>query len=286
MPLSTDTIGTQTQTVEHQVDARWLMAYAASLGDLNPRYMDTTKAIVGHPVFPVCLEWPAILATRALAGSRGLTDSESAMGVHAAHDLHLYRPIRADETLRTNATVVDVQGIRPGAASVMRLDTWDELNELVCQTYQTSIYRGVEVIGDGNSIAMPTPSLPAQATAFDLAKTVTIAVDGGLAHSYSECAHIWNPIHTDKAVALAAGLPDIILHGTATLALAISALVDHCLGGDPDRVTRLGGRFAAMVLMPSDIELEIGHPVDGCIGYRVLNAQGQEAISQGFLAYR
>jgi acyl dehydratase len=262
------------------------MAYAAILADLNPRYMDTTKAIVGHPVFPVCLEWPAILATRALAGSRGLTDSESAMGVHAAHDLHLYRPIRADETLRTNATVVDVQGIRPGAASVMRLDTWDEHNELVCQTYQTSIYRGVEVIGDGNSIAMPTPSLPAQATAFNLAKTVTIAVDGGLAHSYSECAHIWNPIHTDKAVALAAGLPDIILHGTATLALAISALVDHCLGGDPDRVTRLGGRFAAMVLMPSDIELEIGHPVDGCIGYRVLNAQGQEAISQGFLAYR
>jgi hypothetical protein len=38
--------------------------------------------------------------------------------------------------------------------------------------------------------------------------------------------------------------------------------------------------------MPSDIELEIGHPVDGCIGYRVLNAEGQEAISQGFLAYR
>ena len=133
---------------------------------------------------------------------------------------------------------------------------------------------------------MMTPTLPSQATAFELAKTGTITVDGGLAHSYSECAHIWNPIHTDKAVALAAGLPDIILHGTATLALAVSALVDHCLGGEPDRVTRLGGRFAAMVFMPSDIQLEIGHPVDGCIGYRVLNAQGQEAISQGFLAYR
>ena len=286
MPLSTDIIGEQTQTVEHQVDARWLMAYAASLGDLNTRYMDTTKAIAGHPVFPVCLEWPSILETRQLAGSDSLTDTESAMGVHAAHDLHIYRPISAGETLHTKATVVDVQSIRPGAASVMRLDTWDEQDELVCQTYQTSIYRGVEVTRSGNSLAIMTPTLPAHATAFELAKTVTITVDGGLAHSYSECAHIWNPIHTDKAVALAAGLPDIILHGTATLALAVSALVDHCLGGEPDRVTRLGGRFAAMVLMPSDIQLEIGHPVDGCIGYRVLNAQGQEAISQGFLAYR
>ena len=26
---------------------------------------------------------------------------------------------------------------------------------------------------------------------------------------YTECARIWNPIHTDRAVALAAGLPDI-----------------------------------------------------------------------------
>lgn len=286
MPLSTDIIGMQTQTVEHQVDARWLMAYAASLGDLNTHYMDTTKAIAGHPVFPVCLEWPSILETRQLAGRRSLTDTESAKGVHAAHDLHIYRSISAGETLRTKATVVDVQSMRPGAASVMRLDTWDQQNELVCQTYQTSIYRGVEVTRNGATLAMMTPTLPSQATAFELAKTVTVIVDGGLAHSYSECAHIWNPIHTDKAVALAAGLPDIILHGTATLALAISALVDHCVGGEPDRVTRLGGRFAAMVFMPSEIQLEIGHPVDDCIGYRVLNAQGQEAISQGFLAYR
>lgn len=286
MPLSTQTIGTQTQTFEHQVDARWLMAYAASLGDLNPYYMNTTRPIFGHPVFPVCLEWPSILATRELANVGGLTDAESAMGVHATHDLHIFRPIRGEEILRTQATVVDVQGIRPGAASVMRLDTWDAQGELVSQTYQTSIYRGVEITQDGGPAPMAIPAIPEQAAGFELASTVTIPVDGGLAHTYSECAHIWNPIHTDKAVALAAGLPDIILHGTATLALAVSALVDHCLGGEPDRVTRLGGRFAAMVMMPSDITLQIGKPADGCIGYRVLNAAGQEAISQGFLEFR
>jgi hypothetical protein len=41
-----------------------------------------------------------------------------------------------------------------------------------------------------------------------------------------------------------------------------------------------------MVMMPSDITLQIGKPADGCIGYRVLNAAGQEAISQGFLEFR
>jgi acyl dehydratase len=130
------------------------------------------------------------------------------------------------------------------------------------------------------------PPLPAQASDFQVDNVISIPVAAHLAHTYTECAHIWNPIHTDRAVALATGLPDIILHGTATLALAVSALVDQQLGGDAGRVTRLGGRFAAMVLVPSDIELQMGKADNGSIGFRVLNSQGQEAISKGFLSYQ
>src|SRR4029077_6419959 len=54
-----------------------------------------------------------------------------------------------------------------------------------------------------------------------------VAISPTLAHVYTECARIWNPIHTDRAVARAAGLPDIILHGTATLALAVSRALRH-----------------------------------------------------------
>ena len=101
MPLNTANIGRATDYFAHDVDARWLMAYAASLNDLNPEYMDTTAGCVrAHPLFPVCLEWPTILATRALLGE-DLSDDESARGVHAAHDLHIYKPIRSNSTLRT-----------------------------------------------------------------------------------------------------------------------------------------------------------------------------------------
>ena len=54
-----------------------------------------------------------------------------------------------------------------------------------------------------------------------------IAVGATAAHVYTECARIWNPIHTDVAYARAAGLPDIILHGTATLALSVSAFCNY-----------------------------------------------------------
>ena len=286
MPFSTSTIGMQTTSEQHTTDARWLMAYAGSLGDMNPLYMDTTQEIYAHPVFPVCLEWPSILATRQLAGAGGLTDNEASKGVHASHDLHIYRNIRPDETLRTHARIIDVQKIRPGAACIMQIDTVDSEDRLVCRTYQTSIYRGVGVNHDQANSGEAAPPLPSQVSDFEVDNVISIPVPAHLAHTYTECAHIWNPIHTDRAVALAAGLPDIILHGTATLALAVSALVDHQLGGDAGRVSRLGGRFAAMVLMPSDIELQIGKANRGTIGFRVLNAQGQEAISQGFLSYQ
>ena len=62
MPLNTSTVGGQSREFDHQVDARWVMAYAAALNDLLPAYMDTAAGSVSaHPLFPVCLEWPAIL---------------------------------------------------------------------------------------------------------------------------------------------------------------------------------------------------------------------------------
>ena len=70
MPLDARMVGASTRSFTHDVDARWIMAYAAGLGDQNPVYLDTTRGPVhAHPVFPVCLEWPVILASRELPGN-------------------------------------------------------------------------------------------------------------------------------------------------------------------------------------------------------------------------
>ncbi len=291
MPLHTDLVGHATAAVTHDVDARWVMAYAAGLGDFNPRYLDTAAgSVVAHPLFPVCLEWPAILASRHLPGSEAQTPAERARGVHAAHDLHLLRPIRAGERLHTRATVIGLKRIKPGAAMTTRLDTTDDAGELVCRTYQLGISRDVDVVGEAGGRQLETapaaPEAPEAPERTDEPLTLEIPVAEGLAHVYTECARIWNPIHTDRAVALAAGLPDIILHGTATLALAVSRLVDRCLAGDPARVTRIGARFAAMVLMPSTLSLTLNADRDGVLLFSVRTPDGAAAISHGHLGYR
>ncbi|MEZ5556965.1 MAG: MaoC/PaaZ C-terminal domain-containing protein [Pseudomonadales bacterium] len=283
MPLHTKMVGRSTQAITHTVDARWIMAYAAALGDFNPRYMDTqAHEVTAHPVFPVCLEWPVILSSRTVPGYESVTAAESARGVHAAHDLHILRPIVAGEVLTTQATIIGLRRIKPGAAQLSRLDTVDAAGMLVSRTYQLGISRDVEVIGEAAASEEPPP-LPACARPWPQTQRFAIPVAEGAAHVYTECARIWNPIHTDRAVALRAGLPDIILHGTATMALAVGRLVDEYLGGDPTRVRRLGGRFTAMVLMPSTLTLEVLGEENGTLFFEVLTEEGRSAFSGGFL---
>lgn len=285
MPLGTTMVGASTQPITHDVDARWIMSYAAGLDDRNPHYLDTQAGtVVAHPVFPVCLEWPVILSSRHLPGYEASTPAESGRGVHAAHDLHLFRPIRAGERLTTHATVIGLRRIKPGAASTTRLDTLDESGALVCRTYQLGISRDVDVIGAAKDVEQ-APDTPQLRNVSTDVRRFSIPVAAGAAHVYTECARIWNPIHTDRRVALAAGLPDIILHGTATMALAVSRLVDHYLNADPTRVRRLGGRFTAMVLMPSTLTLEVMGNEGDTLFFRVVTENGQVAFSQGFLSY-
>ena len=88
-------------------------------------------------------------------------------------------------------------------------------------------------------------------------------------------------------MAKAAGLPDIILHGSATKAIGLMAIVDECLDGDADRVTRLIGQLRGMVLMDTKVVVEswaediVGDEMR--IAFRVLNEAGEPAVSNGVI---
>ena len=117
--------------------------------------------------------------------------------------------------------------------------------------------------------------------------SVEVPVPAGLAHTYTECARIWNPIHTDKAVARSAGLPDIILHGTATLALAVSAALQRAGVNPAAGIARIGCRFTGMVPLPSVITVE-GWKArlasgEGLIAFQVLGADGRLVLRDGRL---
>jgi acyl dehydratase len=272
LKLSSDIVGREAGPDEQRIDARWLMAYSAALGETDPRYYDTAAGILAHPLFPVCYEWPATREVRDRAG----LEPFNARLVHAQHDLMIRRSPRPGESLRISGKVVAALHRRPGTLVVFRLSTRDAQGELVSVTDFSALYRGVELQGGDRSIeALEDP--PAHAK--PLPRIGEISVSATAAHVYTECARIWNPIHTDVAYARAAGLPDIILHGTATLALSVSRTL-LAVRLDPRAVRRVRCRFAGMVTMPCTLAVHAAH--DGKeIAFETRNERGETVIERG-----
>ena len=271
MKISGAIVGARVGPIECRVDARWMMAYSAALGERDARCYDTRRpeGVVAHPLFPVCYEWPLVLGLRERAGLKAL----DARVVHAQHDLLIHRPPRAGETLSLGARIAAAVQRKPGALVVTRQEARAADGKPVTTTLQGSRYRGVTVESESGAAEDP-PAAPR-----DLAPVGTIEVPARLAHVYTECARIWNPIHTDLAYALAAGLPHIILHGTATLALAVSRLLE-ARGARFEQVRRVHCRFGATVPMPATLALLARHEAMAS-SFEVAREDGERAIARG-----
>ena len=231
------------------------MAYNAALGELSDK---------PHPLFPVCYEWPA---TQALRESTGLQKINAQL-VHAQHDLTIHRPLR-EEKLFVSGRVVACLQRKPGTLVVFRFETQDDKGEPVSTTHYGMLYRGVVLEGgDRSTASIEDPPRHER----DLPLIGNFSVAATTAHVYTECARIWNPIHTDVAYARAAGLSGIILHGTATLALSVSRLTKTA--------KRVRCRFAGMVPMPGTLAVHASRVGDEIL-FETRDAKGQAVIERG-----
>jgi acyl dehydratase len=286
MKLPATLVGASAGPHVHTIDARWLMAYAAALGDTAPEYLDTTRpgGIIGHPLFPVCYEWPVALDLRAR-----MPEAVALQSVHASHDLRIHRRPRPGDRLSTRATVLSMEARPPGAYVVTRFETVDVDGQPVSTTDYGSIYRGVECASDDASPrSARSPEARERRDSREGAPdwTTDVPIAATLSHVYTECARIWNPIHTDRAVARAAGLPEIILHGTANLALAVSAAISRHSDGAAVEISRIAGRFRGMVRLPSVLRVEgwdRSKSAPRVLAFRALAEDGRPAVDEGYL---
>ena len=272
MKLSSAIVGEQAGPFEHAIDARWLMAYSAGVGETDPRYYDTGRGVLAHPLFPVCYEWPAAQPLRALPALKPLFPQL----LHAQHDLTIHRAPRAGDDLRVTGRIVAVMQRKPGAFVVFRFEARDAKGAPVSTSDFGALYRGVTVEGGDRGVEEVAHPAPAPGKLETLGE---VRVAANAAHVYTECARIWNPIHTDLAYARAAGLPTIILHGTATLALSISALMKK-FDLNADDVKRVQCRFSGMVPMPATLTVHAARHDRG-IAFETRNERGEGVVKMG-----
>ena len=286
MAIPASAVGTELGESVMTVTPRMTMAYAAGLGANEECYLDDLRpgGIVAPPPFCVVLEWP-LVSGPAFRELTRTSDSEGWGSIHVTQDSQFHQPIRPGRRFVTRGRLAQVRPTRVGAYVAAELSTCDgDTGEPVVTTWFAAIVLGVEVEGESRSVEQapaPGPTAADAAKAFDW---TPIPIERQLPHVYTECAAIWNPIHTERAVALSKGLPDIILHGTATWALAGLTVVRRLGAGDPARLRRLCGHFKGRVIPGTTITVgtrSVGAQTHG-VQVEVRNAVGEIALANGY----
>lgn len=290
MPIRSSAVG-KSWSVRCDLSPRWALAYAAALDFPASPFLDDAGAegLPLPPSFCVCLEWQ-VAGSAVRDDILGNTAEERRRSVHALQDSIFHRPLAAGLVVDVEARIVRIAPIAAGTLVDMDISTREASSgDLFVATRFAVIFRGVAADGE-TAVASchppippaPTPDgVPAPAPANDV---VAIPVAKGLPHIYSECARIWNPIHTERRVALAAGLPDIILHGTATWSLAARELLR--LEGPAGRLARLSARFRNPVLPGDTVSLAASVPVRRERRFCILRADGAVALGEGYALFR
>ncbi|MEJ0028511.1 MAG: MaoC/PaaZ C-terminal domain-containing protein [Rhizomicrobium sp.] len=280
MPLHADIVGQPLPEQIRLVTPRMALAFAAGIHDDNAVCIDDlTAGFMAPPYFCVSLEWQ--IAVIARTQDMGLTQEETLRGVHVGQDSQFLSPIHPGVTARITGKVIEVRSARAGALARTKFEIFDaDTGEALSSTISSSLYRNVAV--EGADCAADEVDRPPEWVGAAKWEAVTLQLDRGFAQRYTECADIWNPIHTERKAALSAGLQAPIVHGTALWALAGRELVSRYVPGSPQSLLSLSARFSAMVRPATQIVLRHGElEKKGEIAFTVETESGAHALTCG-----
>ncbi len=288
MKLSTAFTGTRLKEYRASVGWRECMNYAAAVGDTNAAFFDDERAggIIAHPMFSVALTWPVVGNLKDFIDADSFPGDIIARQVHFTEHLELHSPLRPGMDLSITGSIAAILPHRAGTHAIVRLRAADAAGNPVFTEHIGGLMRGVECEGENHGADdIPHSKLPdgEAASSWNASKPV----DPLMPFLYDGCTGIYFPIHTSKKFAHMVGLPDIILQGTATLALAVSEIIAREAAGEPEKVSVVACKFTDMVIPGGAVSIEAERRNDSNgmrhVSFRVINGAGRKAISDGYV---
>ena len=254
------------------VDPALVLAYGEATNDSHVAYVGPDG--VAPPMFHVRLLQPVIWGIA--------TDPELGLDVvrlvHGEHDATFHRPLKHWDLVQMRGRLESVEEKSSGLLVTSRLTCFVE-GEVAVEA-RTAFFIRVEKRGDRSSTPAAPPAAPPPPT---FTRNLKVAPDQS--YRYAEASLDRNPIHIDPAMARAAGLPDVILHGLCTMALSGKAVTDVLASGDPRFLRRLSVRFARPVSNGSTLTLS-GWRKRSSADFMVQDEQGNAVITHGVAEFR
>lgn len=245
--------------VEHRYDERDCMLYALGCGlgtdalDEGPLRYVHEGAAGGLRALPTLIN---VLGYGGFWADRPDTGIDWRRLVHAEQAIVLHRPLAAQGHVigRNRVTGLHDKGADRGALMLQERAVTDAASgEPIATVTQTTMLRGDGGFGGAHGAPLAAPhAVPDRAP--DAVCDLPTLPQAALLYRLNGD---FNPLHADPAVARAAGFPRPILHGLATMGVALHAVLKTLLGYDADAVRGMRVRFTAPVLPGETLRTEL-----------------------------
>jgi acyl dehydratase len=239
MPLHQDLVGRRYEPFEASVCPDRAQRYAEVTGAGPQRYRER-KAV--HPFLAVQLAAPAfdlVLDDEALAIDRNLV-------LHAEQEMSFHRALAFGETVTVETAITGVANYGLGQACIFATTLRGADGRVAVAMVSTLAVAGADPTGTRHD---PPPLPPAT----DQVAEVTVRIEDDTPARYAEASGDRNLVHLDPEVAVAAGLPGVIVHGLCTMATGATAAIGTLADADPGALAFMRARFSKPVLPGDDI---------------------------------
>ncbi len=286
MEISSKIVGLKLK--EYIADVTWRQTtnYASSVSDVNPFYLDDLRenGIMAPPMFAATFAWAIVGRLTEYADipyPKELFDTL----VHYTEHFDFYKPIRPGERITVRGEIAAATPHRSGTLLVVKLPAFDNRGIRVFTGHMGVLLRGVEC-SDSGAGSENLPAVPKKAVNTNPIWEVSVPIHRETPYIYDGCTDIVFAIHTSPKFARSVGLPDIILHGTATMAFAAREIVNREAGANPTVLKCFAGRFTGMVIPDSIIRVQLRQKRQNNgtmeLFFVVVDGNGKNIISDGY----
>lgn len=196
--------------------------------------------------------------------------------VHGEQSMVIHAPLPHTALVQARSCIVDVIDKGPGRGAVLYVQREvcnAESGEHYATVLQTVFCRANGGFGGKSGKTVTSWEQPNRAP--DCSIALSTSPQQALIYRLSGDDNL---LHSDPAVARAAGFPRPILHGMATLGLVGHGLSKALCNTDPERTKALSGRFAAPVYPGETIMLDIWETDSGTALYQARVASRQIVV--------
>lgn len=206
----------------------------------NLQAFPTMAVVLGHPGAWIANPESGIDISKLVFGEEILT-------------LHQLLPPEATIRAREKVTHVVDKGAGRGALLYCQRDIYDHISGEQLATIEHTFFCRADG-GFGGETGPTTEPVLIPDTSPDIVLDLDILPQAALLYRLNADL---NPLHSDPAVAKAAGFSKPILHGLCTYGVAAHAVVKACCGYDAKRLKQFRSRFTAPVFPGETISFEL-----------------------------